>query len=114
MPLIQLQTNRTVEDKEALCKALSAKTAELLSKPESYVMVAVQDGVAMMFGGTSEPTAFFSVASLGTISGEQAARFSAEVSAILQEQLGVAKGRVYSSYTGWKERELWGFDGRTF
>ncbi len=116
MPLLRLYTNRDADAAtlSTLNAALSAKAAEILSKPESYVMVLSQVGQAMSFGGSQDPTAFFEVFSLGTIDGGQAERFSAEVSALLDEHLEISKERIYSAYHPWSKRELWGYAGGTF
>ncbi|PID38580.1 MAG: hypothetical protein CSA65_04165 [Proteobacteria bacterium] len=116
MPLLRLTTNARADDRALaqLNAALSAKTAEILGKPESYVMVLSQLERAMSFGGTTAPTAFFEVFSLGEISAAQATRFSAEVSALLEAHLEVSKERVYSAYHPWDRRDLWGFCGGTF
>ena len=116
MPLIELQTNAAIaaDEQQALMKALSQKTAEILGKPESYGMVSLRQGLPMLFGGSDAPCAFFAVYSLGEVSGEQAERFSADISALLEERCGVDTARIYSKYVGWQDRHLWGYRGGTF
>lgn len=116
MPLFRLATNASIADdaRLPLAERFSKLTAEILGKPESYVMVQLAPDTTMLFGGTPAPTAFFEVFSLGEISGAQAKRFSAEVSAMLQEGLDIAPSRIYSAYHPWDRRDLWGYDGGTF
>jgi phenylpyruvate tautomerase len=116
MPLLRLYSNRSAdaETVAALCAELSAATAAILGKPESYVMVLTQLEQAMSFGGTTEATGFFEVFSLGEISAEQAERFSAEISELLSKRLNLSGDRVYSAYHPWARRDLWGFRGGTF
>ena len=116
MPLLRLYSNCSAdaETVAALSAELSAKTAAILGKPESYVMVLAQLEQAMSFGGNTEPTGFFEVFSLGEISAEQAERFSAEISELLERRLCLSSDRIYSAYHPWARRELWGFRGGTF
>lgn len=114
MPLLRLKTNVTIDNKEKLLKTLSAETAKILGKPESYVMVIIDDQQMMSFGGKTDATAFFEVFSLGEINADQSNRFSANISKLLQESAGIDASRIYSAYHPWKERHLWGYDGGTF
>lgn len=116
MPLLRLVTNQAVaeERREILMERLSANVADVLGKPESYVMITLEEKMPMIFGGSSDPTGLFEVYSLGEISAEQAKRFSAEISGILAQELDILANRVYSKYVGWAERHLWGFNGSTF
>ncbi|MDH5228545.1 MAG: phenylpyruvate tautomerase MIF-related protein [Gammaproteobacteria bacterium] len=60
MPLLSLQTNiqlNTEQQQEFLL--LASKTmAEILGKPESYVMVSVQANIAMSFAASTEACAY--------------------------------------------------------
>ena len=116
MPLLRLSTNATADDTTlaALNQQLSAKTAAILGKPEAYVMVESRLEVSMSFGGSADPCAFFEVFSLGEISGEQAKRFAAEISEVLEGRLGVPAKRIYSAFHPWDRRDLWGYGAGTF
>ena len=115
MPLLRLQTNAPLDGDQtgSLMAAVSARAAQLLSKPESYMMVLVEPGVGLMMGGSSDPAAFFEVRSIGAISPDQAKALSKSVSEILEEKLKIPPSRVYSNYAGW-ERNMWGHNGSTF
>jgi len=115
MPLLRLQTNAPLDGavRDSLMAALSARAAQLLSKPESYLMVLVEEGVGMMLGGSNDPAAFFEVRSIGAISPDQAKALSKSLSEIIEEKIGIPAGRVYSNYAGW-ERNMWGHSGSTF
>ena len=39
MPLLEISTNTEIENAEAVARQASKLTAEILGKPESYVMV---------------------------------------------------------------------------
>jgi len=60
MPYISIETNQTIDQasNRNLMKKTSVFIAELLGKPESYVMVATKPGIPLIFAGSDEPTAF--------------------------------------------------------
>ena len=59
MPTLFLETSapHNEEANKAFCTAASAKAAELVSKPEAYVMTKANSGVCMTFGGSFDPCA---------------------------------------------------------
>jgi phenylpyruvate tautomerase len=115
MPMIRVQLSSPLDKPKqaSLLKSLSATVAGVLGKPESYMMVVLQPDVPILMGGRNEPAAFFEVRSVGTISGEQAAKLSAQVSDVLGEATGLPAERIYSNYTG-VPGTMWGHDGGTF
>ena len=112
MPLLNVRTNVTVDDTGAALKRLSAAVAEILGKPESYVMVALEEGVPMLFAGSDAPLAYLELKSLG-LPEDRSAEFSAALCDVVGELLGVESGRVYIEFAG-PPRHLWGWDRRTF
>ena len=56
-PSLILTTNVKLSDKKAFMTAASAAIASSLSKPESYVAVAVTDSQDLIFGGSDAPCA---------------------------------------------------------
>jgi len=115
MPLIRVQLATTLdkEQQASLMKSLSSTVAGALGKPEGYMMVVLELGLPMLMGGQGEPAAFFEVRSVGTISGQQAARLSESVGEVLSRATGVPAARIYSNYAG-VPGAMWGHDGGTF
>lgn len=116
MPLIKVQSSVATPDKakvENLLGSLSAKLAKHLGKPESYVMTAFEADVPMTFGGTTDPTCFVEIKSIGTMKPEQTKAMSADFCQEIESELGVAKNRVYLEFVD-AERHLWGWNGGTF
>jgi phenylpyruvate tautomerase PptA (4-oxalocrotonate tautomerase family) len=73
MPLFQIQTSskvNTAVDPAGLLKTLSAELAELLGKPESYVMVSLENDATILFGGSAEPACFATLKNIGTFTPE--------------------------------------------
>ena len=56
-PSLILTTNVKLSDKKAFMTAASTAIASSLSKPESYVAVAVTDSQDLIFGGSDAPCA---------------------------------------------------------
>jgi phenylpyruvate tautomerase len=114
MPLLKLQTSAAVpeEKREDLIQGLSKLTAEIIGKPESYVMVALSDGM-MSMGGEVGPTAFAEVYSIGGLSREVNRRISKQVCALLNDTLEIPESRVYIRF-GDSAATDWGWNGSTF
>jgi phenylpyruvate tautomerase len=116
MPLFQIQTSskvNTAVDPAGLLKTLSAELAELLGKPESYVMVSLENDATMLFGGSTEPACFATLKNIGTFTPELTERLSARLTKHLAAALGIAPTRIYLEFVDAKPH-LWGHDGSTF
>ena len=114
MPLVRLQTNVAVatEARDALLGKLSRLAAELLGKSEDYVMVALETGCDMVFGGTREPLAYMELKSIG-LPGDQTTRYSEALCALVAVELALPENRIYIEFSD-AERHLWGWNGKTF
>lgn len=116
MPLIKVQTSIAAPENaqvENLLKTLSASLANHLGKPESYVMTSFEPEVAMTFGGTSDPTCYIEIKSVGTMSPTQTKAMSQEFCKTIQESLGVASNRTYIEFADAKG-SMWGWNSSTF
>ena len=114
MPLLTLTTNvsLTPEQKSSLPVKLSAETARLLGKPESYVMVIVQDGQTMIMGGNNEGTAYLKLKSLGLPESDTAS-LSEALCDLVNDSLGIPADRIYIEFFN-PPRHLWGWNRGTF
>lgn len=116
MPLIKVQTSvetpakTTVED---LLKQLSASLSKHLGKPESYVMTAFEPGTPMTFGGTTDPTCFIQIKSVGTMGSDKTQTMSQDFCAKVQAALGVPPSRTYIEFAD-SRGAMWGWNGTTF
>lgn len=116
MPLIKVQTSIPSPEPnaiEGLLKQLSAKLAKHLSKPESYVMTAFESNVPMTFAGTTEPTCYVEIKSVGTMNPQQTQTMSRDFCQQLEESLGITKERIYIEFADSKGA-MWGWNGTTF
>lgn len=114
MPTLRILTNVTVpsEQREALLSRASSAIAQMLAKPESYVMVILEDGRDLVFGGTPAPAAYLELKSLG-LSENQTRGYSRALCDLLDKTLGVAAERVYIEFAA-PPRQLFGWNGSTF
>lgn len=112
MPLLTLATNQAIEDQTGTCKIISQRIAELLGKPESYVMVMLRDEQSMSFAGTDDPTALLELKSLG-LPEDQTSQFSTALCTMIGDLLNILPNRIYIEFSS-PPRHLWGWDNRTF
>lgn len=115
MPTIILNTSVQCSDndKAEIAKALSEICVNVLSKPEAYVQSIVNTGSTILFGGTSEKTAFVEVRSIGSINEKNNAAISKAVCDLLSDKLDIDPARVYINFFD-IARSDWGWNEKTF
>ena len=114
MPFVKIQTNVELDDaqREALLKTLSGLTANELGKPERYVMVAMEPTTPMLFAGSSAPTCYLELKSIG-LPETKTTTLSSVLSTEIEKQLGISQDRVYIEFAD-AARNMWGWNGGTF
>jgi phenylpyruvate tautomerase PptA (4-oxalocrotonate tautomerase family) len=114
MPTLIIKTNAQLPPHplDELLQALSGALAELLRKPEDYVMVLLEPVADMSFGGDTAHCAYLELKSLG-LPEDRTAALSAALCGLVEEHIGVPKSRVYIEFAS-PPRHMFGFDGRTF
>ena len=112
MPLLQVRTNAAIDNETEVVAELSRRTAELLGKPESYVMVILDSKLRMAFAGESRACAHLELKSLG-LDESRTAAYSEALCGWVEELLDVESARTYIEFSG-PQRHLWGWDRRTF
>jgi len=114
MPLIRVTTNQSIsaEAQTAFLRQLSAATAAMLGKPESYVMAIFNEQPQMLFAGSAEPLAYVELKSLG-LPENNTADYSARLCSLIGEQLGIPPERIYIEFSA-PARHMWGWSVRTF
>ncbi|GLP99526.1 MAG: phenylpyruvate tautomerase MIF-related protein [Pseudomonadota bacterium] len=111
MPYLNITTNQEVKDKTQFIKKTSETVAKASGKPESYVMIVLNDNANMSFGGSDAPAAMLDYRALGLPGDRQA--FSDTLCTLISENLKVEGGRIYISMTD-SERQNWGWNHSTF
>jgi phenylpyruvate tautomerase PptA (4-oxalocrotonate tautomerase family) len=112
MPVLQISTNVAVDDKGASAKQASNLVAEILGKPESYVMIYINANADMMFAGTSAPCAHLILKSLGLPESETKV-YSEKLCSFIEQKFGVPPSRTYIEFIN-PERHMFGWNSGTF
>ena len=114
MPYLLIRTNCPVEPsrQQALLKQCSAKVAEVLGKPERYVMVSREPQANMIFSGDDSPCAYLELKSIG-LPGDRTGELSATLSGLIEEELDIPPERTYIEFAD-APRHMWGWNGGTF
>lgn len=112
MPLFHIKTNISLKDKNSLATEASTKTAQLLGKPENYVMVIVDDNQTLIFAGTDQPAAYVELKSINLPESETA-QLSSALCELISIQTGIEQARIYIEFSN-AQRHMWGWNGATF
>jgi phenylpyruvate tautomerase len=114
MPYLKIQTNEALaaEQTAALLPRASRLVAELLGKPERYVMVAMVADTPMLFAGGDAPAAYLELKSIG-LPESLTGKLSAGLCSLMHEALGIDPERVYIEFHD-AARAMWGWNGGTF
>ena len=112
MPVLQVTTNVSIDNADALAKQASSLTAEMLGKPESYVMVGINGAANLIFSGTNDPCAHLMLKSLGLPESETRT-YSEKLCGFIEQQLGVSPSRTYIEFIN-PERHMFGWNNSTF
>ena len=113
MPFIDSKITIPVgdEQKEAI-KTRLGKAVSILNKPESFLMVGIEDNYDLWFAGEKvEKGAYVSVEIYGNASSDAYNRMTGEICSILGDELGIPADRIYVKYHGVAD---WGWNGRNF
>jgi phenylpyruvate tautomerase PptA (4-oxalocrotonate tautomerase family) len=114
MPFFKIETNQQPNPGEiqSILKKSSEFISEMLEKPENYVMVSIEAGKQMMFGGNNHPTAFVKLKSIG-LPVDRCAEFSGKICAFLSSELDIEPDRIFIGFMD-LERNMFGWNGKTF
>lgn len=114
MPLVNILSSNPVpaESRQAMMASMSSFLASVLGKPESYVMVTVQESPVMMAGELGDAV-FVDVRNIGGFNAESTSRLTQGICKRIKEHIGTAPRRVYVNFTDVRA-SLWGWDGHTF
>ena len=114
MPLLKIQTNVACPDEKQgeMLKQISASVADMLGKPERYVMVSFEINPHMLLAGEETPVAYLELKSIG-LPEERTRAFSDTLCGLISDHLGIAPERIYIEFSN-AARHLWGWNSGTF
>lgn len=114
MPLLSVTTNHQPDSARAgdLLKLLSEAVADMLGKPERYVMVMLNRNPHMLFAAEDTPLAYLELKSIG-LPAERSQEFSKRLCDLVSRQLQIPADRIYIEFSD-AQRHLWGWNAGTF
>ena len=112
MPFLKIQTNKEISDSSESLKKLSSFTAEILGKPQTYVMTSLESNLPMTFGGSDNPLAFIECKSIG-LSESQTTSLSNSLCSFCEKEFGIPRERIYIEFSSAKGN-MWGWNCGTF
>lgn len=114
MPYIVAKVNVKIskEKEEALKKRLGQAIALIPGKSENYLMLSFEDGCKLYFGGKNNiGIAFVEVKLFGKAGNSVYDSMTAEITKIINEELGISPSAIYVKY---EEVAHWGWNGSNF
>lgn len=112
MPLLNIKTNIKLSNKTAFAELASRTVAEITGKPESYVMVSIEDNQCLMFGANHQPCALLNIKSLG-LAEDKTSQLSEQLCEFIQSNTNINPARIYIEFSN-PQRHMWGWDKKTF
>lgn len=97
---------------QQLLSDASQLVAKKLGKPENYVMVAIEPPIPMSFAGSTEPTAYLELKSIG-LPETKTQELSTALCGLIEKNTSINKDRIYIEFAN-APRAMWGWNGGTF
>jgi hypothetical protein len=99
MPYLKVQTNKSVSSRkqQSFLKECSMLISMELGKPEKYVMTAFAPKVEMTLGGSSDPSIFLQLKSIG-LPDTKTKDLSNKFACLAEEKLKIPKDRVFIEF----------------
>lgn len=114
MPYISTKVNVKIsKEKEDALKARFGQAISIFpGKSETYLMLSFEDECSLYFGGKNNfGIAFVDVKLFGRSDNTSYDKMTAEVTKIINEELGISPSSVYVKY---EEVDHWGWNGKNF
>ncbi|KAG4109071.1 hypothetical protein AAZX31_03G042300 [Glycine max] len=115
MPCLNLSTNVSLEgvDTSSILAEATSSVANIIGKPEAYVMIVLKGSVPIAFGGNEQPAAYGELVSIGGLNPSVNKELSAAIASILETKLSVPKSRFFLKFYDTKGSNF-GWNGSTF
>lgn len=113
MPFIDSKVTVPVpQEKKDVLTAEFGKAMSIISKPESFLMVGIEDNYDLYMGGKKlEKGAYVSLSLLGSASKTAYESMTERICKLYEEELGIPGNAVYVTYHEVKD---WGWNGKNF
>ena len=110
MPLLNIYTNKEINNKELSLAKSSDFISSLLNKPEKFVMVKLTDSLKMYFAGTDELCSFIEIKSIGSL---VPSKMSKSICEFFSTELKIPTDRIYIYFNDIDSHD-WAWNNRTF
>ena len=110
MPLLNISTNKEIENKQKLLSKSSDFISSLLNKSENFVMIKLNNSLQMYFSGTNKPCCFIEIKSIGSI---EPSKMSKPICDFFSNELEIPTKRIYIFFQN-VESNMWAWNSRTF
>ena len=110
MPLLNISTNKKIENEQIFLSKSSEFISSLLRKPENFVMVKLTDSLKMFFSGNNQPCCFIEIKSIGSI---ESSEMSKPICDFFSNELDISNERIYIFYQD-VDPKMWAWNSRTF
>jgi len=97
MPLLKIHSNTPIQNSHTLLAKASSKLAEILGKPEKFVMLSLEHNPEMIFGGSDAPLLYIELKSIG-LPRDKTREISSKLSEFLHQETGVPVDRMYIEF----------------
>ena len=113
MPFIDCKlSQKLTEDRKESLKTELGKAVSIIHKPESYLMVGINDGYSLYFAGKKlDNGAYVSVSIFGSAPSASYEKMTKTICDVLEKDLGINGAEVYVTYHAVDD---WGWDGANF
>ena len=113
MPFIDTKvTMKVTPEKKEIIKQELGRRISVLNKTETYLMVGIEDGYDLWFGGKKlEKGAYVAVSLLGDAPKASYEKMTEQVCQLMAEQLDIPGNAVYVTY---HPVQNWGWNGSNF
>lgn len=113
MPFIDCKfTQQLTPDEKENIKSGLGKLISIMHKPESYLMVGIEENYTLYLAGTKlEAGAYISISLFGTPKPSDCEKMTSAVCDLIKKELGINGTSVYITYHG---VENWGYNGNNF
>nr|GMD40033.1 macrophage migration inhibitory factor homolog [Ipomoea batatas]GME08820.1 macrophage migration inhibitory factor homolog [Ipomoea batatas]GME16104.1 macrophage migration inhibitory factor homolog [Ipomoea batatas] len=97
MPCLDISTNVNLDgvDVDSFFKEATTAVANIIGKPEKYVMVVLKGSANIHFGGNKEPAAFAEVVSMGGINSEVKKQLISSIGSMMEANFSIPRTRFF-------------------
>lgn len=115
MPYICSEISKKIEEKtkEKLVKELAVILKEEAEKPEEYLMVKINDGSELWFGGEKRDIAYIGIKVLGRLTLPQKDLITDKITKLYEKECEIPGENIYITFEQ-ISAENWGHNGKTF